>query len=75
MRAGDQYFEAYGFAVDEKKAAYLGEKTREFYQKSLANNPNLLAAKANMAMTYVSTQTPMQGIMLLREVPSAGSNQ
>lgn len=68
LKAGDQYFEAYGFAVDEKKGAYLGQKTREAYQKALDQNPNLLAAKANMAMTYVNTPTPMQGIMLLREV-------
>ena len=68
LRAGDQYFEAYGFAVAEQKATYLGEQTRVFYQKALAQNPGLLAAKANMAMTYVSTATPMQGIMMLREV-------
>lgn len=68
LRAGDQYFEAYTFSVDEKKTAELGQKTRDYYQKALAKNPNLLAAKANMAMTYVNTQTPMQGIMLLREV-------
>jgi tetratricopeptide (TPR) repeat protein len=68
LRAGDLYFEAYGFAVAEQKATYLGEQTRAFYQKALAQNPNLLTAKANLAMTYVSTPTPMQGIMLLREV-------
>lgn len=68
LRAGDVYFEAYTFAVDEQKTAKLGQKTRDFYQKVLAKNPNLLGAKANMAMTYVNTQTPMQGIMLLREV-------
>jgi tetratricopeptide (TPR) repeat protein len=68
LRAGDLYFEAYGFAVDDKKSADLGQKTRDFYQKALDKNPNLLLAKANMAMTYVSTQTPMKGIMLLREV-------
>lgn len=68
LRAGDQYFEAYTFAVDDKKTAALGQTTRDFYQKVLAKNPNLLAAKANMAMTYVNTETPMQGIMLLREV-------
>lgn len=68
LRAGDLYFEAYGFAVDDKKSTDLGQKTRDFYQKALDKNPNLLLAKANMAMTYVSTQTPMQGIMLLREV-------
>ena len=68
LRAGDQYFEAYGFAVAEQKATYLGEQTRVFYQKALDENPNLLAAKANMAMTYVSTPTPMKGIAMLREV-------
>ena len=68
LRAGDQYFEAYTFAVNDKKTALLGQKTRDFYQKALAKNPNLLSAKANMAMTYVNTDTPMQGIMMLREV-------
>lgn len=68
LRAGDQYFEAYTFAMDDKKTASLGQKTREFYQKAIAKNPNLLSAKANMAMTYVNTDTPMRGIMLLREV-------
>ncbi|MBC8152640.1 MAG: tetratricopeptide repeat protein [Bacteroidetes bacterium] len=68
LKAGDQYYEAYGFAVDEAKAARLGEKTREIYKKALDQNPNLLSAKANMAMTYVSTQTPMAGITMLREV-------
>lgn len=68
LRAGDQYFEAYTFAVDEKKTAALGQKTRDFYQKVLDKNPNLLAAKANMAMTYVNTDSPMQGIALLRQV-------
>ena len=68
LRAGDAYFEAYSFAVDEKKTATLGQQTRQFYQQVLIKNPNLLSAKANMAMTYVNTDTPMQGIMLLREV-------
>lgn len=68
LRAGDEYFEAFTFAVDEKKTALLGQKTRDLYGQALAKNPNLLSAKANMAMTYVNTDTPMQGIMLLREV-------
>jgi tetratricopeptide (TPR) repeat protein len=68
LRAGDNYFEAYTFAVDAKKTALLGEKTRSFYEQALAKNPDLLSAKANMAMTYVNTDNPMQGIMLLREV-------
>jgi tetratricopeptide (TPR) repeat protein len=71
MRAGDRYYEAYGFAVDEQKAKNLGTKTREFYQKAIDQNPGLLTAKANMAMTYVNTENPMQGILMLREVIDA----
>lgn len=68
LRAGDAYYGAFTYAVDETKANALAEKTREFYQKALDENPSLLEAKSNMAMTYVSTNTPMQGIALLREV-------
>ena len=68
LRAGDRYYEAYSFAVDDQKAKNLGIKTREYYQKAIDKNPGLLAAKANMAMTYVNTENPMQGILMLREV-------
>jgi tetratricopeptide (TPR) repeat protein len=68
VRTGDRYYEAYGFAIDEQKAKNLGIKTREYYQKAIDKNPGLLAAKANMAMTYVNTENPMQGILMLREV-------
>ena len=68
LRAGDRYYEAYGFALDDEKAKNLGLKTREYYQKAIDLNPGLLAAKANMAMTYVNTPNPMQGILMLREV-------
>jgi tetratricopeptide (TPR) repeat protein len=68
MRAGDRYYDAYGFAVDDQKAKNLGVKTRDYYQKALDLNPSLLTAKANMAMTYVNTPNPMQGILMLREV-------
>lgn len=71
MRAGDRYYEAYGFAVDEQKSKNLGAKTREYYQKAIDQNPGLLTAKANMAMTYVNTENPMQGILMLREVIDA----
>lgn len=68
LRAADAYYEAYTFSVDEQKTATMGQKTRELYDKALAKNPNLLSAKANMAMTYANTDTPMKGISLLREV-------
>ncbi len=68
LRAGNSYYDAFSFAVDQKKLTYLGEKAREYYSRALEVNPALLEAKSNMAMTYLSTDNPMQGIALLREV-------
>lgn len=68
IRAGDGYYEAFQFAVNSNKGGDLGEKARAFYQKALDNNANLLDVKAKMAMTYVTSSNPMQGITMLREV-------
>jgi tetratricopeptide (TPR) repeat protein len=70
VTTADLYYQAFTYALSDEKSNKMGEKTREFYQKALDKNPNLLLAKTNMAMTYVSTPTPMQGILLLREVVS-----
>lgn len=68
LKTADQYYQAFTFAIDEAKGGKLAEKTQEYYQKVLKQNPNLLTAKTNLAMTYMASQTPMQGIALLREV-------
>jgi outer membrane protein len=49
LKAGNGYYDAFGFTVDTERA-------------------NQLEAKSKMAMTYITTANPMQGIMLLREV-------
>lgn len=67
-RIGDSYYKAFTFATDGQKAGKMGEKAREYYQKVLQQKPDELDVKAKMAMTYVSTSSPMQGIALLREV-------
>jgi tetratricopeptide (TPR) repeat protein len=68
INAGDGYYDAFNFATDAQKANKMGEKAREFYQKVIEKDPNQLSVKANIAMTYVATSNPMQGIALLREV-------
>ncbi|MES2733325.1 MAG: tetratricopeptide repeat protein [Bacteroidota bacterium] len=68
LSAGNSYYDAFGFAVDTEKANRFGEKAREYFQKVLDKNPSILEAKTKMAMTFVSTSNPMQGILLLREV-------
>jgi tetratricopeptide (TPR) repeat protein len=67
MKAGGLYYEAFTYALESDKTVKMGELTRGIYQKVL-DNPNNLLAKTNMAMTYTATQTPMQGIMMLRDV-------
>ena len=70
-KAGDNYYQAYTFALDAGKQTQLAEKTREHFTKVLELNPVNLEAKTKMAMTYLSSGTPMQGIMMLREVLKA----
>ncbi len=68
IKTGDRYYEAYSFAIDQEKQNQLAEKAQQFYKKVLAVNPNNLDVKNKMAMTYVSSANPMQGILMLREV-------
>lgn len=66
--AGDAYYEAFTFALDEQKVRLMGTKTREAYEKVLASDPDNFDVQHNIAMTYVSSSAPMQGIMMLREI-------
>lgn len=68
QKAGDAYFEAFTFALDQNKVERLGAKAREMYQKVLTVTPDNLDVKNNVAMTYIATSNPMQGIMMLREI-------
>lgn len=68
LNAGLGYYEAFGFAVDRNKLNYLGEKTRNYLNQILEMHTDRLDLKAKIAMTYVSSSNPMQGILMLREV-------
>jgi len=68
LNAGLGYYEAFGFAVDHNKLNYLGDKARTYLNQILENHPDRLDLKSKIAMTYVSSSNPMQGILMLREV-------
>jgi len=72
--AGLGYYEAFGYAVDRKKLNYLGEKTRTYFNQVLADQSDRLDLKAKVAMTYVSSSNPMQGILMLREIVEIDPN-
>jgi len=68
VKTGDNYYQAYTFALDQAKQSAMATKTQEFYGKVLKENPKNLDIKSKMAMTYLSSTSPMQGILMLREV-------
>lgn len=67
-KAGEAYYDAFTFALNEQKLNYLGEKTRNYLNKVLEKDPKRLDIKTKIAMTYVSSSNPMQGITMLREI-------
>ena len=66
--AGLAYYEAFGYVTDDNKAKIFGDNVRAYLGEILENHPERLDLKTKIAMTYVSSQNPMQGILLLREV-------
>ncbi|CAN5432342.1 hypothetical protein BH23BAC1_BH23BAC1_10340 [soil metagenome] len=68
IKAGDNYFDAFSYSVEPEVMGRYGEKARNYYSKLLKSKPGMLDIKNRMAMTYVATTSPMQGIILLREV-------
>lgn len=67
-KAGNYYFEAFGFATDQTKAQRYGSRVRELLGEVLKNDSSNLKAKSRIAMTYISSSNPMQGILMLREI-------
>ena len=71
IKAGDLYYEAYTFAVDQGKQNLMATQAQSYYKQVLDESPANLEVKTKLAMTYLSSSNPMQGIMLLREVLKA----
>ena len=66
--AGDIFFKAYGFSKEESEVSRLGESAGNCFKKVLEVDPDNPDVMAKLAMTLVSTASPMQGIMMFREV-------
>ena len=67
-KAGEAYYEAFSFALDPEKVSYTAEQTRSYLNQVLENDPTRLDLKTKVAMTYVSSSNPMQGITMMREI-------
>ncbi|WP_338793619.1 tetratricopeptide repeat protein [Bernardetia sp. MNP-M8] len=74
LAAADAYYEASVFAINPTKASAASEKARKYYELVLKENPKNTDAKAQLAMTYVTTPNPMKGIAMLREIVEQDPN-
>jgi Flp pilus assembly protein TadD len=68
MKTADNYYQAYTLALTPEKQKTFGGKAQEYYGKVLESDPENLEARTKMAMTYLTSSNPMQGIMMLRDV-------
>lgn len=67
-KAGNAYYDAYGYALNDQKINFLAEKARKYLNDVLEKDPKRLDLKTKVAMTFVSSSNPMQGITMLREI-------
>ncbi|AFM04044.1 hypothetical protein Fleli_1630 [Bernardetia litoralis DSM 6794] len=74
LAAADAYYEASVFAINPTKASFASDKARKYYELVLTQEPKNTDAKAQLAMTYVTTPNPMKGIAMLREIVEQDPN-
>jgi tetratricopeptide (TPR) repeat protein len=68
FKAGNAYFEGMAYTSQASKIEFLARKTRENLEKVPAGDPQSVDAQAKIAMTWVNSETPMKGILKLREL-------
>lgn len=68
LKAGDAYFEVFNSIADIEKGKDFIQQARAYYQLVLDKTPDNSAAKIKLALSYVASEAPMQGIKMLLEV-------
>jgi len=68
FKAGSAYFEGITYAGNPSKVEYLSGKARSMFEKISENDPLSVEAQGKIAMTWVNSETPMKGILKLREL-------
>lgn len=68
LLAADLYYDAYTYALDPDRIRRFAESARGWYEKVLLEKPDSTDLKVKLGMTYLTTENPMQGIMLIRSV-------
>lgn len=62
------YYEAMTFSLNMDDAGKMGAQARDLMEALLEEQPRRFDLMNKMAMTYVVSEAPMKGIMMLREI-------
>ncbi|MEZ4700134.1 MAG: zinc-ribbon domain-containing protein [Rhodothermales bacterium] len=71
--AGDALY-VYMESVQGEERMDIAQRTADAYDKALALGPDDLVARTAMAMAYMNTRAPMQGVMQIRQVLETDPN-
>lgn len=74
MQAMDVYYKAFERAQTQTDAKKYSERAREIIEQLMDKDPSNLELKNKLAMTLVTTENPMAGIAMLREVLEVDAN-
>ncbi|MFA0961841.1 tetratricopeptide repeat protein [Roseivirga sp. BDSF3-8] len=66
--AGEANYLAFVYEMNPAQRQDFAKRARENFMKVLEGDPKDMDTKTKAAMTYLSSENPMQGIMMLREV-------
>ena len=67
-RAGNAYYEAFTLTPDETQRRELAGRAREYFERVAQEEPDDYATRNKLAMTLLTTASPMEGIVLLRQI-------
>lgn len=67
-KAGSAYYEGIAFASSASKIEFLSGKARSLLETLPVSDENYTEAQAKSAMTWVNSESPMKGILKLRDL-------
>lgn len=71
LKAADAWYLAHDLSLDPEVAAERAGRAQQLYKRLLEKSPQDADLKVKLAMTYMSSAAPMQGVTMLREVLAA----
>lgn len=74
LSAADAWLQASSMSLEPEKSEEMARRAQSLFLQVLEGDPKNLDVKVKLAMTYMSSAAPMQGVSMLREVLETDPN-